>query len=381
MQFIDLAAQQARIKDKIDAGIQAVLSHGQYILGPEVSELEEKLAAFTGAKYCITVANGTDALQIALMAFGIGPGDEVITPGFTYIATAETVALLGAKPVYVDVCSKTYNLDPQLLEAAITPRTKAIIPVSLYGQCADFDAINAIANKYGIPVIEDAAQSFGATYKGKQSCNLSTVSCTSFFPSKPLGCYGDGGAIFTSNNELAKVMRQIARHGQDRRYHHIRVGVNSRLDTLQAAILLPKLEIFAEELELRQKVANTYNELFSRHCESLSPGHCEERSDAAIHIQTPHIEPYNTSVYAQYTIQVDNREQVQAKLKEAGIPTAVHYPIPLNKQPAVADATAQLPVGDAVAEKVMSLPMHPYMTYEDQRYVTELLNSAAQRCS
>lgn len=375
MQFIDLAAQQARIKDKIDAGIQAVLSHGQYILGPEVSELEEKLAAFTGAKHCITCANGTDALQIAQMAFGIGPGDEVITPGFTYIATAETVALLGAKPVYVDVCPKTYNLDPRLLEAAITPRTKAIIPVSLYGQCADFDAINAIANKYGIPVIEDAAQSFGATYKGKQSCNLSTVSCTSFFPSKPLGCYGDGGAIFTNDDELAKVLRQIARHGQDRRYHHIRVGVNSRLDTLQAAILLPKLEIFAEEVALRQQVAALYNELFAEHA-LVGRGFSPTNSPV-----TPFIEAHNASVYAQYTIQVDNREQVQAKLKEAGIPTAVHYPIPLNKQPAVADATAQLPVGDAVAEKVMSLPMHPYMTYEDQRYVTELLNSAAQRCS
>ncbi len=242
--FIDLKAQQNRIKDKIDAGIQSVLTHGQYILGPEVAELEEKLAAYAGVKYCITCANGTDALQIAQMAFGIGPGDEVITPGFTYIATAETVALLGAKPVYVDVNPKTYNLDVEKLEAAITPRTKAIIPVSLYGQCADFDAINAIAAKYGIPVIEDAAQSFGATYKGRKSCNLSTVACTSFFPSKPLGCYGDGGAIFTNDEELAKVIRQIARHGQDRRYHHIRVGVNSRLDTIQAAILLPKLEIF-----------------------------------------------------------------------------------------------------------------------------------------
>lgn len=383
MQFIDLAAQQARIKQKIDANIQKVLAHGQYILGPEVSELEEKLAAFTGAKYCISVANGTDALQIAQMAFGIGPGDEVITPGFTYIATAETVALLGAKPVYVDVCPKTYNLDPTKLEAAITPRTKAIIPVSLYGQCADFDAINAIANKYGIPAIEDAAQSFGATYKGKQSCNLSTVSCTSFFPSKPLGCYGDGGAIFTNDDELAIALRQIARHGQDRRYHHIRVGVNSRLDTLQAAILLPKLEIFAEEVQLRQQVANTYKELFSRHCEELSPRHCEElsprhceeRSDAAIHIQTPHIEAHNTSVYAQYTIQVDNRDQVQAKLQEAGIPTAVHYPIPLNKQPAVADKNVELPIGDAIAEKVMSLPMHPYMTEANQqKVVVSLMN-------
>ncbi|MGB4345981.1 MAG: DegT/DnrJ/EryC1/StrS family aminotransferase, partial [Burkholderiaceae bacterium] len=259
IEFIDLKTQQARIRDKIDAGIQRVLAHGQYILGPEVAELEEKLAAFVGAKYCITCANGTDALQIAQMALGIGPGDEVITPGFTYIATAETVALLGAKPVYVDIDPRTYNLDPQLLEAAITPRTKAIIPVSLYGQCAAMDAINAIAAKHGIPVIEDAAQSFGATYKGKRSCNLTTIACTSFFPSKPLGCYGDGGAIFTNDDELAKVMRQIARHGQDRRYHHIRVGVNSRLDTLQAAILLPKLEIFEEEIQLRQQVAQTYD--------------------------------------------------------------------------------------------------------------------------
>lgn len=350
MQFIDLAAQQARIKDKIDTNIQNVLAHGQYILGPEVAELEEKLAAFVGAKYCITVANGTDALQIAQMAFGIGPGDEVITPGFTYIATAETVALLGAKPVYVDICPKTYNLDPTKLEAAITPRTKAIIPVSLYGQCADFDAINAIAEKHGIPVIEDAAQSFGATYKGKKSCNLSTVACTSFFPSKPLGCYGDGGAIFTNDDELAVVLRQIARHGQDRRYHHIRVGVNSRLDTLQAAILLPKLEIFPEEIRLRQKVARWYSEHFAK----VS----SQDKQAPV---LPIIEEHNTSAWAQYTIQIGNREAMQARLKEQGIPTAVHYPIPLNKQPAVADHSAQLPVGDAVAEKVMSLPFHPYM--------------------
>ena len=381
MQFIDLAAQQARIKQKIDANIQKVLAHGQYILGPEVSELEEKLAAFTGAKYCISVANGTDALQIAQMAFGIGPDDEVITPGFTYIATAETVALLGAKPVYVDVCPKTYNLDPTKLEAAITPRTKAIIPVSLYGQCADFDAINAIANKYGIPVIEDAAQSFGATYKGKQSCNLSTVSCTSFFPSKPLGCYGDGGAIFTNDDELAIVLRQIARHGQDRRYHHVRVGVNSRLDTLQAAILLPKLEIFAEEITLRQQVAQRYSQLFfatestettEKNISNLSVPSVDS---VAKKINLPFIEEHNTSVYAQYTIQVDNRDQVQAKLNEAGIPTAVHYPIPLNKQPAVADKNVQLPIGDAVAEKVMSLPMHPYMTEGEQKKVVSALQS------
>lgn len=363
MQFIDLAAQQARIKEKIDFNIQNVLAHGQYILGPEVGELEEKLADFVGAKYCIGVANGTDALQIAQMAYGIGPGDEVITPGFTYIATAETVAMLGAKPVYVDICPKTYNLDSQKLEAVITPKTKAIIPVSLYGQCPDFDAINAIAKKHGIPVIEDAAQSFGASYKGKHSCNLTDIACTSFFPSKPLGCYGDGGAIFTNDDELAKVLRQIARHGQDRRYHHIRVGVNSRLDTLQAAILLPKLEIFAEEIKLRQQVAKRYKELLS----------VSSVDSVAKTITLPFVEEHNTSAWAQFTIQVENREQVQAKLKEASIPTAVHYPIPLNKQPAVADENVQLSVGDAVAEKVMSLPMHPYLSLEDQQMIVKAL--------
>ncbi|MCW2292118.1 UDP-2-acetamido-2-deoxy-ribo-hexuluronate aminotransferase [Pseudomonas sp. BIGb0408] len=354
--FIDLKAQQALIKDRIDAAIQRVLAHGQYILGPEVSELEERLADFVGAKYCISVANGTDALQIAQMALGIGPGDEVITPGFTYIATAETVALLGAKPVYVDVCPRTYNLDPQLLEAAITPRTKAIIPVSLYGQCADFDAINAIAKKHGIPVIEDAAQSFGATYKGRRSCNLSTIACTSFFPSKPLGCYGDGGAIFTNDDELAKVLRQIARHGQDRRYHHVRVGVNSRLDTLQAAILLPKLDIFPDELAARLNVAASYSELL-----------------APYEIKTPYIEPHNISAYAQYTICVEEREALQHRLKSEGVPTAVHYPIPLNKQPAVANEK-YLPIGDKLSQKVLSLPMHPYMLEEHIGLIVKALS-------
>ena len=357
IEFIDLKAQQVRLKDQINTAIQCVLAHGQYILGPEVDELEEKLATYTGAKYCITCANGTDALQIAQMALGIGPGDEVITPGFTYIATAETVALLGAKPVYVDIDRRTYNLDPNLLEAAITPRTKAIIPVSLYGQCADFDAINTIAAKHGIPVIEDAAQSFGASYKERKSCNLSTIACASFFPSKPLGCYGDGGALFTNNDELAIVMRQIARHGQDRRYHHIRVGVNSRLDTIQAAILLPKLAAFEEEIALRQQVAANYDRLLNK----------------AGFDTTPYIDSRNISVFAQYTVRVANREHVQARLKAAGIPTAVHYPIPLNKQPAVIDASCQLPIGDAVAEQVLSLPMGAYLSGADQeKIVAEL---------
>jgi UDP-2-acetamido-2-deoxy-ribo-hexuluronate aminotransferase len=362
MEFCDLRSQYQRLKSDIDAGIQRVLDHGQYILGPEVGELEEKLAAYTGAKYCITCANGTDALQVAQMALGIGPGDEVITPGFTYIATAETVALLGAKPVYVDIDPRTYNLDPALLETAITPRTKAIIPVSLFGQCPDMDAINAIAARHGIPVIEDAAQSFGATYKGRKSCNLTTIACASFFPSKPLGCYGDGGAIFTSDDELAKSMRQIARHGQDRRYHHIRVGVNSRLDTLQAAILLPKLAALNGELVLRQQAADRYTSLLQ---------------DAEIHT-TPHIEPHNTSAWAQYTIRVQDRDTVQEKLKQAGIPTAVHYPIPLNKQPAVGDTTVRLATGDAVAMVVISLPIGPSSAPADQeRIVRELLRAVS----
>lgn len=359
MDFIDLKSQYQRLKSQIDANIQRVLDHGQYILGPEVAELEEKLCAYTGAKHCITVANGTDALQIAQMAFGIGPGDEVITPGFTYIATAETVALLGAKPVYVDIDPRTYNLDPALLEAAITPRTKAIIPVSLYGQCADMDAINAIAAKHGIPVIEDAAQSFGASYKGRKSCNLSTVACTSFFPSKPLGCYGDGGAIFTNNDELAKVMRQIARHGQERRYHHVRVGVNSRLDTMQAAILLPKLTVLDTEIHYKQQVAEYYSSLLVR-------------------LKTPYIETYNVSAWAQYTLEVGNRDNVQIALSAAGIPSAIHYPMPLNKQPAVGDSSCQLPVGDACAESVISLPMHAYISHADQQYIAEILDGIAE---
>jgi len=360
IEFIDLKRQQSRIKTQLDAAIQKVLAHGQYILGPEVAELEEKLASRVGVKYCITCANGTDALQIALMALGVGPGDEVITPGFSYIATAEAAAILGAKVVYVDVDPLTYNLDPNLLESKITANTKAIIPVSLYGQCADFDAINAVAEKYQIPVIEDAAQSFGATYKDQQSCGLTTIACTSFFPSKPLGCYGDGGAMFTNDEKLAVVLRQIARHGQDRRYHHIRIGVNSRIDTLQAAILLEKLSIFDEEVELRQSVAARYDRLLA---------------EAGVE-STPYIHPDNRSVYAQYTMRVEHRDQLQKTLKDDGVPTVVHYPIPLNKQPAVADQFVFLPVGDEVARTVLSLPMHPYLSETDQSRIVESLRRA-----
>lgn len=357
MEFVDLKAQYTRLKAEIDAGIARVLEHGKYILGPEVAALEERLVDYTGAKYCITVANGTDALQIALMALGVGPGDQVIVPGFSYIATAETVALLGAKPVYIDIDPKTYNMDPDLLDEAITPKSKAIIPVSLYGQCADFDTINEIANRHGIPVIEDGAQSFGATYKGCKSCNLTNIGCTSFFPSKPLGCYGDGGAIFINDDELAKVIRQIARHGQDRRYHHVRVGVNSRLDTLQAAILLPKLAAYDTENMLRQQAAGRYSELFDRCGLKLAP----------------HVETYNTSVYAQYSILLDERDRVAERLNEHGVPTAIHYPLPLNKQPAVKDDEARLPVGDQVSAHILSLPFGPYIAPEAQEKIVQLI--------
>lgn len=354
--FIDLAAQQDRLRAEIEAGIARVLAHGQYILGPEVDELEERLTAYSGAAYCITCANGTDALLIALMALGVGLGDEVITPGFTYIATAEAAAILGAKVVYVDIDPVSYNMDPALLEAAITPRTRAILPVSLYGQCAEYDAINAIAARHGITVIEDAAQSFGATYNGRKSCNLTTIACTSFFPSKPLGCYGDGGAVFTSDPELAKVIRQIARHGQEKRYHHVRIGMNSRLDTLQAAILLPKLAILDDEIVARQRVADAYGAALR-----------------AVGIAPPVVAQHNTSAWAQYTVRVAERARVQKALQEAGIPTAVHYPLPLNRQPAVADPAAHLPHGDRAAAEVLSLPMHPYMREADQaRIITAL---------
>ncbi|MDL2200410.1 DegT/DnrJ/EryC1/StrS family aminotransferase [Halopseudomonas aestusnigri] len=357
--FVDLAAQQDRLRTEIEAGISRVLAHGQYILGPEVAELEERLAAYCGAKYCITVANGTDALQIALMALGVGPGDEVITPSFSYIATAEAASVLGAKPVYVDIDPVTYNVDPALIEEAITSRTKAIIPVSLYGQPADYDAINAIAIKYGIVVIEDGAQSFGATYKGQKSGNLTTIGCTSFFPSKPLGCYGDGGAIFTSDPELAKVIRQIARHGQEERYRHVRVGVNSRLDTIQAAILLPKLTILNDEIAARQKVAEAYHTALAK-----------------LGITTPSIMKGCTSAWAQYTVRVDNRDALQAALKVAGVPTAVHYPLPLNRQPAVAVMSSSLPHGDRASAEVMSLPMHPYLLQEHIKQIAFALAAA-----
>ncbi len=354
--FIDLAAQQAVIRPSVEQGIEKVLRHGRYIMGPEVAELEERLADFVGVQHAIGVSSGTDALLIAMMALGIGRDDEVITTPFSFIATAETIALLGAKPVFVDICPNTYNIDPALIEAAITSRTKAIMPVSLYGQCADFDAINAIAERHGLPVIEDGAQSFGATCKGRQSCGLSTIGCTSFFPSKPLGGYGDGGACFTNDDALAKAMREIRLHGQDRRYHHPLIGINGRLDTLQAAVLLAKLDIFPDEVKARAEIGARYS---------------EKLKDV---VSVPFIEPHNTSVYAQYTIQVDARDAVLAQLKAAGIPTAVHYPVPLNRQPAL-QCGERFEQSEYAANRVMSLPMHPYFSESDQDRVIEALLS------
>jgi UDP-2-acetamido-2-deoxy-ribo-hexuluronate aminotransferase len=359
--FIDLKSQYARIKTEVDAGIAAVLEHGQYIMGPEVGKLEEALAEYAGVKHCIGASSGTDTLLIAMMACGIGAGDEVITSPFTFISTGEMIALIGAKPVFVDIDPRTFNIDPAKVEAAITPRTKAIMPVSLYGQCADMDTLNAIADRHGIVVIEDAAQSFGATYKGRRSCGLSHIGSTSFFPSKPLGAYGDGGALFTNDDHLAKLMREIRVHGQDRQYHHPRLGINGRLDSIQAAVLLAKLSVFPSEVEARQRIAKAYD---------------ARLSGKAV---TPFIEEYNLSVYAQYTLMVPDRAATQQALKERGIPTMVYYPIPLNLQPVFADLEQPeggLPVTEDLSRRVISLPMSPYLTDEQiERIADAVLES------
>jgi UDP-2-acetamido-2-deoxy-ribo-hexuluronate aminotransferase len=368
--FIDLKTQYQALKPQIQARIDAVLEHGQYIMGPEVKELEDKLAAFTGAKHCITCASGTEALLMSLLALGIGPGDEIVTTPFTFVATAEVIVLLGAKPVFVDVEPDTGNINADLIEVAITPRTKAIMPVSLYGQAADMDAINAIAVKHGnLPVIEDAAQSFGATYKGRQSCNLSTIGCTSFFPSKPLGCYGDGGAIFTNDDALAQAMREIRVHGQSQRYVHTRVGVGGRMDTLQCAIVLAKFERFEWEVKQCKEIGQRYTELIT----SL----LAQRSNPQESTQTITIRPDRTSVYAQYTVMVPNREAVQKRLAEAGIPTAVHYPVPLNEQPAYKHLCCPdcTPVAQQMAMRVMSLPMSAELNQTTQDEIVRSLEA------
>lgn len=366
MQFIDLKKQYQSIKEDVLNKIEKVLDHGIYINGPEIQELEHLLANFVHAKHCVAVASGTDALLVALMALGIQPRDEVITTPFTFIATAETICLLGATPVFVDVDPKTYNIDPSLIERAITPRTRAILPVNLYGQCADYDAIKEIANKYRLPIIEDAAQSFGATYKNRPSGNLGTIGCTSFFPSKPLGCYGDGGACFTDNDDIADKLRKIRNHGQSTRYNHVLLGLNSRLDSLQAAILLAKLNVFKEEMFLRQQVAIKYNQRLSDY------------------IKSPFIEAHNQSIYAQYTIEVENRCRVQELLQEKGIPTAVHYSIPLHKQPIFKDVfvgDTSLDISERLAERVLSLPFHPYLQDQELDEITAAIIESLEICA
>ncbi|MFC1603023.1 DegT/DnrJ/EryC1/StrS family aminotransferase [Pseudomonadota bacterium] len=358
MDFIDLKTQRLRIANEVDSRIAGVLAHGAFIMGPEVAEMEGRLAAYTGADYCISVASGTEALFISLLALGVGSGDEVITTPFTFVATVETIVLAGATPVLVDIEPETYNIDWRQLEDAITPRTRAIMPVSLYGQPADMDEINEIAARHGIPVVEDGAQSFGASYKGRKSGSLSTVGCTSFFPSKPLGCYGDGGAIFTSDSELAKICRQIRVHGQEQRYIHGRIGVGGRMDTIQCAVVLAKLEIFDDEFRTRTEVAARYNAML-----------------ANAEVQLPVIRGDRNSAYAQYTVRVADRDRIQADLKEECIPTAVHYPRPLHHQPAYVDCCRYecLPNAEEAAAEVISLPMHPYLDSDQQTTIVEAL--------
>ncbi len=363
MEFTDLKAQYRVLKQDIDARIQRVLEHGQYILGPEVREMEEKLAAWTGAKHCVSVASGTEALLISLMALDVKPGDEVITVPFTFVATAEVIVLAGAKPVFVDVEEDTANMDVAKLEAAITPRTRAIMPVALYGQPADMDEINAIAARHRLPVIEDAAQSFGATYKGRKSCHLSTIGCTSFFPSKPLGCYGDGGAIFTDDDTLATAMREIRVHGQSGRYHHTRIGLGGRMDSIQCAVVLGKLGRFEWEIERRIALGRRYDSLLA----GLAP-----------RLRPVRVKPERTSIFGQYTVRTSERAAIQEALKAKGIPTAVHYPVSLHQQPAYAAGYKgqSFPASERLGREVLSLPFSADLPESDQDLIVRSLAQA-----
>ncbi len=360
MKFFDIEAQRDLLGNQFEEALNNVMSHGQFILGPEVEKLEKALVEYTGVPNCVTCASGTDALVIALMALGVGTGDEVIVPAFSYIATASAVALVGAQPIYCDVELNTSNIDATALEILVTPRTRAIIAVSLFGQCADFLPINRIAEKHQLAVIEDSAQSLGATYKNGKSCNLTTIACTSFFPTKPLGCFGDGGAVFVQDDHLAEKVRLIARHGQREKYFHEILGLNSRLDTMQAAILLAKLTVFDNEIAQRNLVANYYN----------------NRLGTVAAVATPFVRPDSLSVYAQYTIRVPNRDRIARFLAEQGIPTAVHYPVPLNRQPAVQDETAIVPNSEVLCSEVLSLPMHAYLKHSEQDDVCDALIEA-----
>lgn len=368
MSFIDLKAQQQAILPLLMERIQQVLSHGQYIMGPEVGELEERLAAYVGVKHAISCSSGTDALLMPLMAYGVGPGDAIFTSPFTFIATAEVIQLLGATPIFVDIDPKTFNIGPEALKEAIDtlgrhPKTaplkpKGIIPVDLFGQPADYDQINALARKHGMFVLEDAAQSFGATYKGKRAGSLAEVAATSFFPAKPLGGYGDGGAIFTDNDEMAGVLRSIRVHGQGtHQYDNVRIGLNGRLDTLQAAIILAKLEVFDQEVQDRQEVARRYRQ-------ALPPV-----------VEVPYVSPECTSVWAQYSVLSDQRSALQARLKEAGIPTAIYYPLPLHLQGAFAHLghkPGEFPISESASQRIFSLPMHPYLSLAEQERIVQV---------
>jgi len=372
VEFIDLKTQYRRLREPINERIQAVLDHGQFVLGAEIEELEERLADLVGAGHCVTVASGTDALLMALMALDVGAGDEVITTPFTFVSTAEAITLLGATPVFVDIDRRTYNIDPNLIEPAVTGRTRAIMAVSLFGQCADFDRINEVGGRHGIAVIEDAAQSLGARYKQRHSCALSSLAAASFYPSKPLGCYGEGGAVFADDAALAESVRELRVHGQDRGYHYVRVGLNGRMDTMQAAIVLAKLDAFADELNDRQQVARRYATLIEQAFADFAP----QRT-----VRPPYVEPHNDPVYAQYTIEVPNRSAVREFLASRDIPTAVHYPVPLHLQPAYAamHTGRRFPIAEDVARRVISLPMHPYLKESDQVRVVTALRDAVAR--
>jgi len=359
MQFVDLKSQYLAYKTEIDSAIADVIQTTSFINGPAVEKLEKELSDYIGVKHALTCSSGTDALLIAMMALGVKPADEIIVPAFSFIATASQIPLLGARPVFVDVDPVTYNIDPVAISAKITSKTVGIIPVSLYGQCADYDAIQVIADKHHLWVMEDGAQSFGATYKGKKSCSLTKISTTSFFPAKPLGCYGDGGAIFTSDDALADAIKKIKNHGQSKRYHHDVIGVNGRMDTLQAAITSVKLKHFDQELELRNRVANLYSE------------HLHHTVDI------PQVLPHNKSSWAQYTIRTDQREELRTKLQTAGIPTAIHYPIPLNEQKAFTylNQSVPLPVSGQLAREVLSLPMHAFITEAEIKLVCDVIKA------
>jgi UDP-2-acetamido-2-deoxy-ribo-hexuluronate aminotransferase len=363
MEFVDLGTQYRTYKAAVDERIHRVLDHGRFIMGPEVDEIERALAEYVAVKHCITTASGTDSLEIALRALEIGPGDEVVTVPFTFISSAEAVALVGAKPVFVDIEAAGYNMDVARLEAAISERTKAILPVSLFGQMPDYDRINAIAARHGIPVIEDAAQSFGATQRGRRSCGVTTLGSTSFFPAKPLGCYGDGGALFTDDDALAEKMRAIRTHGGLKRNEHPLLGMNGRFDSLQAAVLLAKLPHLPWEVEQRAKIGARYTERLRSAC------------------VVPEVAEGNTHVYAQYTIRVPNRDAVAARMKAEGIPTAVYYPTCLHEQPVFAPlgyAPGSLPVAEKASREVLSLPMHPFLGESDQDAVVEALLRAVR---